>query len=141
MSKVKSLVGENILPLQNDCVRIGRLLLCGSRLWTLVQPNAEDKKILDREYLRLEMSLKKMQASRREDDIVIGMCHYPPFDATLATNRFTQLFEQYGVGQVVYGHLHGRDCRAVQRAVIGGVEYLLTSCDQVDNTLVYINEI
>ena len=141
LSKVKTLVGENIYPLQNDCLRIGKLLLCGSRLWTLVQPNAVDKKILDREYLRLEMSLKKMQAERKQDDMVVGMCHYPPFDATLTPNRFTNLFEQYGVNQVVYGHLHGKDCRAMKRVKIDGVEYLLTSCDQVDNILVFVNEI
>lgn len=35
-------------------------------------------KILDREYLRFEMSLKKMQTERKQYDIVVGTCHNPP---------------------------------------------------------------
>ena len=32
LSKVKSIVDDSILCLQHDCVRVGRVLVCGSRL-------------------------------------------------------------------------------------------------------------
>lgn len=137
-SKVKAaLEPMGFMPLQNNCLRIADFLFCGSRGWTIADEGsaAEDKKIYDRELIRLEMSLSDMAKQRKEGDRVVGMLHYPPFPVTLADSGFTKLFSQFEVDKVVYGHLHGKSCRAVNYLKKGDVEYYLTSCDLVDNKL------
>jgi len=36
---------------------------------------------------------------------------------------------------VVYGHLHGKDCKAELEYEKNGIKYHLTSCDIINNTL------
>ncbi|MDE7328326.1 MAG: metallophosphoesterase [Clostridia bacterium] len=138
LSKIRKALPENFFVIQNDALKFDGVVFAGSRLWNLSGGSEEDKKILAREYTRMELSLKSAQKLRSEGDRLIAMCHYPPFDATLGDSAFTQLFEMYGVSAVVYGHLHGKDCRAVNYLEKNGVEYFLTSCDKVDNRLVHI---
>jgi predicted phosphohydrolase len=66
------------------------------------------------------------------------MMHYPPFDSTLADSGFTALFTEYKVNKVVYGHLHGQHIQTPLYYVKQDIDYYLTSCDKVNNTLVRI---
>lgn len=141
-TKVKKIAGENTFAIQNNCVRYNNLLVCGSRLWSINSNNSvEDNKILDREYLRLEMSLNDMAKMRKDGDYVVVMLHYPPFDATLRASKFTELITKYNIDCVVYGHLHGKDCRAVMATQYDNIQYYLTSCDKLNNQLLFIKEI
>ena len=97
----------------------------------------EDKKIYERELIRLELSLSAMSKIREEGDVVVGMTHYPPFGVTLASTRVTELFKEYGVEKVVYGHLHG-NAYAKRKVFLDGATYFLTSCDLVDFSLVEV---
>ena len=77
---------------------------------------------------------------RAEGDELIVMIHFPPFNVKRDNSLFTDLFEQYKVDKVVYGHLHGKDCKADLFVMKNGIEYYLTSCDQVKNKLTVIYE-
>lgn len=141
ISGVRAMLPAGMFAVQNDCVRVDDLLLCGSRGWLspdVKQFTAEDKKIYDRELIRTRMSLDAMRAERRDGDRVVAMMHYPPFNSRLERSPFTELFTEYEVDAVVYGHLHGKDCRVSRETVIDGIKYYLTSCDLVDNRLVEI---
>jgi len=46
--------------------------------------------------------------------------------------------EKYDVDCVVYGHLHGKNCRVQLDYTLHGIRYLLTSCDQVNCKLTEI---
>ena len=50
----------------------------------------------------------------------------------------TELFEKFKVNKVIYGHLHGKGAAPVYRLNKNGVEYVLSSCDLVDNKLVEV---
>ena len=141
IGKVRQSLPEGMYAVQNDCIRCGKLLVCGSRLWTIGSSAEEDVKIVEREFLRLTLSLDAMRKMREEGDKVVVMTHYPPFDASFADNRFTDLIAEYAPDAVVYGHLHGKDARA--RLVVDkrGIPYYLTSCDLVGNKLVDILEV
>lgn len=139
IGKVKALLPEGFYVVQNNVIRIGKYLFCGSRGWTTESEAPEDKKIYDRELLRLELSLKAMQKEREEEDLVIGMTHYPPFDVSQEPTPVTDLFAKYDVPTVIYGHLHGNSY-AKKRVYISGVNYLLTSCDLVSFSLVKISD-
>jgi len=139
ISKVRSALPEGVYALQNDVLRIGKYLICGSRGWVMDHPTEEDKKIFDREVIRLELSLSAMAKMREEGDRVIGMTHFPPFDLSFASTPITELFRKYQVDTVVYGHLHG-NVYAKKKVYLDRTNYYLTSCDLVGFTLVEIPE-
>lgn len=141
ISAVRKLLPQNMYAVQNDCIRFDNVLVGGSRLWTTPEKDfatAEDKKIYDRELIRIRLSLESMKKMRQDGDKVIFMTHFPPFNSRLAKSPFTDIFAKYKVDCVVYGHLHGKGIRVVPTAEIDGVKYVLSSCDLVDNTLVKI---
>lgn len=140
LSKVRAALAPTAFAVQNDCLRLDNLLVCGSRLWQFGQ-SAEDERLLSRELIRLELSLKAMSAMRKEGDFVVVMCHYPPFNVRYEDSGFTKLISAAGADAVVYGHLHGKGIRADRVVTKDGIPYYLTSCDIVDNTLVEIAEL
>lgn len=122
---------DNMFFLQNTFYLAGETAICGSRGWICPgDPDytRQDEKIYKRETGRLRLSLeaaKKSGASR-----IIGVMHFPPTADKHVDTGFTDLFEEYGVKLVVYGHLHGEDARL--RGIHGqhkGVDYRLVACD------------
>ena len=138
LSKIKKVLPKDIYVLQNDALKFDGFVICGARLWSLTGSSSDDKKIAQREKIRLTLSLDGALKIKSQDDKLIAMCHFPPFDAALADSEYTELFESYGVDSVIYGHLHGKDCRAEKYIEKRGIKYYLTSCDQIDNKLVKI---
>lgn len=141
ISALRAILPYNMYAVQNDCIRIGDLLLCGSRGWTTPENKNftdEDKKIYDREVIRLRLSLEDMKKKRGDGEKVIAMMHFPPFNSKFEPSPFTELFSEYNVDAVVYGHLHGKNARVKKKVDINGIGYYLTSCDMVDNIPVSI---
>lgn len=144
ISSLRAILPQNFYAIQNDALRFDGVVLCGTRGWKGVEKNqvlsAEDQKIFDREVLRLEMTLQQAQKLRKEGDKLICMMHFPPLGFTKEDTKFSQLLEQYSVDIVVYGHLHGYKMPEThfQR---NGIEYFLTSCDEVGNNIVDICEV
>lgn len=146
ITAVRQLLDKDRYALQNDAIRFDGVVICGTRGWTVPEveghyKNAEDEKIFKREVIRLELALKDLTRIRQNGDKSIVMIHYPPFNAKMLPSEFTRLCEKYNIDYVVYGHLHGKNCRARLRMVQNGVEYFLTSCDQVNCELVPITEV
>ena len=137
ISALRNILPYNMYAVQNDCLRFGDLLVCGSRGWTTPEPNGvqteEDKKIYDRELIRMRLSLESMMKMRGENDKVVVMMHYPPFNSKLESSPFTALFEEFGIKTVVYGHLHGKNVRSKLVFNKNDVTYYLTSCDMLNN--------
>ncbi|MEG1806229.1 MAG: metallophosphoesterase [Clostridia bacterium] len=132
ISKVRAMLPNDMYAIQNDCIRFGNVLICGSRGWTC--PNTidftkDDEKIYLRETERLRLSMKQMQSMRQDGDKVIAMMHFPPFNVKRENSNFTDIFEEFGVENVIYGHLHGKDSLSIKKVTRGGVNYYLTSCD------------
>ena len=142
ISQVRANLPQGFFALQNDCLRIDNLLICGTRGWIVPDGNknttGDDKKIYLREIERLKLSLKEMQKQRKEGDKVIAMMHFPPFNGRRDESEFTKLFILNDVNTVVYGHLHGNDCRADKLVKKFGIDFWLTSADIVDFLLTEI---
>lgn len=135
---VRAKLPSGVYAVQNDCVKFGNVIVCGSRGWSADDKSEDGKRLFARELLRMEMSLQAMEKQRGEGDKVVFMIHYPPFNARFDDNEVTALFERFKVDAVIYGHLHGKDCRAKRYLVKNGIPYYLTSCDKIDNTAVKI---
>ena len=85
----------------------------------------------------LEAGRKHLEALRaqgnadenNEQELIVVM-HYPPVSKAASFSGFQQLFEDYGIKHVIYGHIHGED--GFKNAIRGeyhGVMYDLVSCD------------
>ena len=119
--------------LQNDCVKFGNIIICGSRGWSCpgsADYTEHDEKLYLREAERIKLCFKEVEKVREEGDILIVMTHYPPMGLKLQDTLFTKLFEENGADKVVFGHIHGQSFFPF-RTVKGGIEYVLTSCDKV----------
>ncbi|MDB1953623.1 metallophosphoesterase [Clostridium tertium] len=124
---------ENTKFLQNNFYTYEDYAICGSRGWILEGSDRfteKDKKIFDREIIRLKLSLDKAKEAGYENIVV--MIHYPPMNEKRENSAFTNLFKEYGVKKVIYGHLHGPSLGNVLNGEHEGIEYLMTSCDFLD---------
>ncbi|MGN0961439.1 MAG: metallophosphoesterase, partial [Christensenellales bacterium] len=112
ITEVRRNLGDKTFAIQNDAIRFNNVIVCGSRGWTIADgefKDAQDEKIYKRELIRMELSLKSMDAIRKGDDKVIVMTHFPPFNFRCEDSEMTKLFEKYNVDVVVFGHLHSYD--------------------------------
>ena len=141
ISKVRNVLPKNVYAIQNDCLEIGDYIFCGSRGWIVDESkrtDANDKKIFDRELIRLEMSLNQAKEKQTNNQKIICLMHYPPFDKNNQSTLFTDMIERFNIDTVVYGHLHGKVPNVKEVLELNGVKYYLTSCDMVKNKLVEI---
>ena len=143
ISSLRQMLPKSIYPLQNDAIKIGNVIVAGTRGWNVPEKNkpftTEDEKLYKREVLRLELSLEFAKKLKTEEkDEIIAMIHFPPFNSNFEDSEFTNLFEKYGVKKVIYGHLHGKSSRTILNTNKNGIEYFLTSCDKLNNKLVQI---
>jgi len=141
LSKVRAILPEGIYALQNDAVDIGGAVIAGSRGWMCPGSSGfdpdSDRKIYDREAIRLGMSLDKAGEGKR----IIAMLHYPPFNEKRNSSAFTDLFEKHKVEHVIYGHLHGKSCRNAFEGVREGITYTLCSADHIGFAPKFITKI
>ena len=131
LTQVRAAMPDGMYVLQNDSLEMDGIVFCGTRGWTIVgdaDDRQQDLKIYRREVIRLEMALKCAARQAHGRDIV-ALMHYPPFDERQRPSGFTDLLEQYGVKQVVYGHLHGQSLRSAFSGRLRGVDYFQVSCD------------
>lgn len=141
ISKIRSVLPEKTFALQNDSVKIGNVIFCGSRGWAVEGSqdfDEKDRKIYLREVERFKLALIDANKKRKNGDKLICLIHYPPFNVRLENSLFTNLFEENKVDKVVYGHLHGKDSKTYFSYNKNGVEYLLASCDLVNNKLIEV---
>lgn len=135
ITAMRSAFPQSIFAVQNDCLRFGRVIVCGTRGWTVPElggsPSPEDSKIFARECERLKLTLSAAEKERKSEDIAIVMMHYPPFNARFAPSAFTQQIGAFHPDAVVYGHLHGKTGRNAQTVTLDGVPYYLTSLDKI----------
>ncbi|CEN97303.1 metallophosphoesterase [Paraclostridium sordellii] len=131
---------EDMSFLQNNFYSYNEYAICGTRGW--ICPNdvkfiQDDEKIYKREAHRLKLSLDAAKKAGFEKIIVIT--HYPPTNDKLEPSLFTDIYEEYKVEKVIYGHLHGKESfKMGLEGIREGVEYKLVSCDYVDFNLVKI---
>lgn len=136
ISAVRAFLPSNFYAIQNDAIKFGNLVVCGTRGWLL----DEEDKIYKREVIRLELTLKDAQKLRGEGDKIVCMMHYPPVNYKRQDSDFSRLLKDYNVDAVVFGHLHGYN-NAPLAFVKDEIPYYLTSCDLVKNTLTEICEV
>ena len=141
IGRVREALPEGMYALQNDALVFGECVLAGTRGWLLPgeDTDAGDRKIFDREMIRLRLSLEEARRVMPEGRLIV-MLHFPPATLLQPETPFTELMSEFRPEVVIYGHLHGQ---AARNALIGrhnGIEYRLVSCDALDFRLAKIIE-
>lgn len=86
------------------------------------------EKIRNRELQRLRISFEKAAGAGYRKFILF--LHYPPTSIGEQSSPFTRMAEEYGVGQVVYSHCHGKERYDDSlKGEVNGIEYKLVSGD------------
>ncbi len=130
---------DTISILYNDAIEIENYVIAGSRGWFVdksIQPqkgvNADHEKIINREIIRLRMSLekaKKLQAETKKEIIVC--LHFPPIWRDFECSQILDILDEYNVKRVYFGHIHG--CYTQSAAFYhNGIEFRMISADFLD---------
>mgnify|MGYP005793567661 CR=1 FL=1 len=141
VSRVRDKLPPNTYALQNDAIKIGKFIFCGNRGWQIPEgkfDTEENRKLYLRETIRLELSMKSAKKLQTDNEEIVFITHYPPFNNKIEPSPYTKMLEEYGVSYVIFGHLHGYVNPKMLYNEINGIKYFLTSCDAVKNQLIKI---
>lgn len=141
ISELREYLHNNTYAIQNDAYKFGDFVICGSRGWMPFDNGFKselDEKIYKREIIRMELSLRSAKTLKTNNEKIVVMTHFPPYNYRLENNEMIELFKKYDVDVVVYGHLHNEDKSQKLEFERDGIKYFLTSCDLVDNKLIRI---
>lgn len=159
IKKVRAILPDRFHAIDADAIEVNGVIVCGTRLWdvpgisfddliewreepgTAVAEKTADEQaeparpdtshIYHREMGRLRRSLEhaRQLAADSEASQTIVMTHYPPCNAHLTGNELTDLFEQSGVSDVIFGHLHNFKPGQKPFGIRNDIHYHLTACD------------
>ncbi len=118
-SKMNRLFCENCINtidiLYNDAKEVENYIFAGSRGWFTdksVQPSksvkADHEKIINREVIRLKLSLDKARKLQEQSGKeIIALFHFPPVWREFECLEILSLLEEYNIKRAYFGHIHG----------------------------------
>ncbi len=131
---------ENIDFLYNNSYLVENKILVGTRGWNLLENN--DKKMLNREKIRLELSIEDGIKKYGEEKEIIVFMHYPPITLSCLNQKinmdFIDIMQKYNISRCYYGHLHGQSHKDAVEGNINGIELKLISADYLNFNLLKI---
>lgn len=141
VSKMRSFLAENNFKnidfIYNNSYEWENKIIVGTRGWSEQEENAE--KIIRRENLRLELSLKDGISKYGDKKEIIVCMHYPPFNRYTQNDlNFIKTMKRYNVKTCIYGHIHGQAGKEVKQGNIDGIKYIMASSDQINFDLIKI---
>lgn len=130
---------ENIDFIYNNSYEYEGNIIVGTRGWIL-SDNSEDKRLVKRELLRLELSIQDGIKKYGNEKPIIVCMHYPPVlkNSNYGKTEFTEVMKKYNVKKCIYGHLHGTSQKDVVEGIIEGIDYKMVSCDYTKFELIRI---
>jgi len=134
IGKVRKILPEGLLALQNDSYRFQNWFICGTRGWKTPGSydfKPEDERIYLRELERLKLSLQSRPPLEKDLKTIV-MLHYPPFTEQGGASGFVDLMQDYRVSACVYGHLHGRLTFRPVQGLVEKISYHFVACDHLN---------
>lgn len=142
LRKMNALELSSINFIQNNSFVFRDTLIAGTRGWYPMDTpnfNDHDRKIYNRELLRLRNSLTSLDEKSKISKVIV-MIHYPPFDLRGKTNDFVDIMKEHKVEKCIYGHLHAEGHKFVVERVIDDIEFICASSDYLSFKLLRIGE-
>lgn len=133
VKKMNEFLDENgfktISFLYNNSFDFNGFSVCGSRGWLFDSEDAQDEKVLNREVMRLKMSLDSANCDEK-----IVFLHYPPVTTNEKCDEILELLKQYGIKKCYYGHLHGVAAKYAIDDRVEDIDFKLISADRLNFT-------
>lgn len=130
LSKLRRALPPGMHALQNDAVRIGDVIVGGTRGWSCPGSPGfgdDDRKVYEREVQRLRLSLAAMDAAG--DGFRVVMLHFPPTNPRGDPSGFTEVLARARIDALVFGHVHGDG--PVPLPALDGVRVAFVAADRV----------
>ena len=105
-------------------------LYAGTKGWALSGDEA-DEKLIQREMIRLELSIADGIKKYGKDKPIIVCMHYPPITKNGEMN-FINIMKKYNVKKCIYGHLHSQSIKEAIEGNVDGINLKLVSADGLD---------
>ena len=147
--------------LYNTAYEFENYIFAGTRGWSQSQEE-DNEKMIQREQLRLELSLKEASKLLNKDCLgeerganakeIIVFMHYPPITNSqiqectkmdkeiCEVNTFVKLMKEYNTKRCYYGHLHGISIKEAIEGEYDGIEFKLVSADGLDFKVLRIRD-
>ncbi len=128
---------QNVEFLHNNSYLIENKIIVGTRGWNLLDTE-NDSKMIKREALRLELSIKDAIQKYGEEKEIITIMHYPPISNSSMKNEYTyksafiDIMKKYNIKRCFYGHLHGNSYKDAVEGIKEGIDFKLISSDYLD---------
>lgn len=118
-AKLNRLFEENgittISLLYNNAAEVENFIVAGSRGWFVdksIQPaksvNAEHEKIVNREVIRLKLSLNEAKIlQERTGKEILVFFHFPPVWGDFECPEILNVLKEYNITRCYFGHIHG----------------------------------
>ena len=121
--------------LYNNSYCIENKILIGTRGWNLLED--DNGKMLNREKIRLQLSIEDGIKKYGNDKEIIAFMHYPPVTLAYLNQKsnmdFIEIMKQYNIKKCYYGHLHGVQAYGnIKDYKLYGIEYKLISADYLE---------
>ncbi|MBQ9116496.1 MAG: metallophosphoesterase [Clostridia bacterium] len=134
--------------LYNNAFTVEDKIICGSRGWYTDERTAQGAKIkadyakiVNRECVRLELSLKqaaKLKAEVQKPLELAAFFHFPPVFDKYVCRPLVDLLHAYGVTDCYFGHIHGQ-YDIPPSAEFEGIRFSMISADYLDFVPLRIN--
>lgn len=117
---------DSMRLVQNDYYRIGDTAICGTRGWINDGSEPANAKVIAREAIRLDLSIKSAVDAGLYPVVFL---HYPPLYANTENLDMLEVLHKYNIKYCFYGHLHGNTHAFAINGTRDGVTYQLISAD------------
>ena len=132
---------KNIDFIYNNSFLVENKILAGTRGWNLLECD-NTSKMINRESIRLKLSIEDGIQKYGNDKEIIVFMHYPPISKNSIKNNqfldFVKIMKKYDVKRCYYGHLHGKSHQDAVEGKFKGIDFKLVSSDYLDFNLIQI---
>lgn len=151
-TKMQAMMLENeiktIRPLYNNAYRLDDCIVCGTRGW-FVEENQQHTvgsvdydKIVNREVIRLRLSLDAAVALRKEEVglPILVFLHFPPVWNEFVCREIVDVLHEYGIRDCYFGHIHGA-YHLPRCFTFEDIDFTLTAADALNFSPMPINPV
>jgi predicted phosphohydrolase len=132
VTKMKQAFAENGLSslyiLHNNSFTVNGTHICGSRGWMFETGERHDEKLIRREAMRMDASIRSVGEQGGERILFL---HYPPLYASQTLEAFLEVMERHGIKRCYYGHIHGVGHRYAIEGTVRGISFSMISADHL----------
>ena len=119
---------HSLYILHNNSFTVEGIHICGSRGWMFESGAPHDEKLIRREAMRMDASIRSAGDATGEKILFL---HYPPLYAGQRLDAFLDVMKQYGIKRCYYGHIHGAGHRHAIQGEVDGIVFMMISADYV----------